>query len=131
MTSESPNIFRILLVEDSGLQAKATIKTLNELGYKNIIACPNAAAAMEKLKSAQFNLVLCDWQMPGKSGLEFLVDLRANPDFAELPFIFLTAQADKTHVIEALRSGAQDYIVKPPSAAMLGEKVKRYAEKAA
>ena len=120
---QSGNKFNLLVVEDSGIQAKVLVQTLRSLGYSNIQAAPNANAALDHLKRSKFDLILCDWQMPGKSGIDFLKELRQMPEFKTLPFIFITAQAEKKLVIEALQAGAQDYIVKPPNAELIGSKL--------
>lgn len=135
MTSDHQNTeistqdFRILVVEDSGLQAKVLVELLRSIGYSSITACPNAQSAFEHIQKEKFDLILCDWQMPKKSGLEFLKELRLLPEFQKLPFIFVTGQAEKAAVIEALRSGAQDYIVKPPNGELIKLKLDVFAKK--
>jgi two-component system chemotaxis response regulator CheY len=65
------------------------------------------------------------------SGLEFLKELRSIPEYQGVPFVFVTAQAEKERVIEALRAGAQDYIVKPASPPLLREKLERLTSSSA
>lgn len=119
-----PSGTNILLIEDSGIQAKTIIKLLNEMGYTNVHYCATPTEAVDKIKSSSPQLVLCDWEMPGKSGLEVLKELRQDKDFASIPFVFLTAHSGKDKVIEAIKSGANDYIIKPPNASTVAAKFK-------
>lgn len=122
--SSVPAGTNILLIEDSGIQAKTIIKLLNEMGYTNIHYCATPTEAVQKIKTTGPQLVLCDWEMPGKSGLEVLKELRQDKDFASIPFVFLTAHSGKDKVIEAIKSGANDYIIKPPNASTVAAKFK-------
>ncbi len=114
---------RIVIVEDSGIQAKSLIKLLAEMGYSEVSAYPSADTASKGIVSGECDLILCDWQMPGKSGLDFLREIRAKEEFKAIPFVFLTANSDKSHVIEALKAGAHDYILKPPTRNLIEEKI--------
>ena len=105
----------ILIVEDSGLQAKSYVKLLNSLGFTNVTCCHKASAALDTMRKEKFQIVFCDWNMPERSGLELLQDVRADANLAQIPFVMLTAHAEKEKVVIALKSGVSDYIVKPPT----------------
>jgi two-component system, chemotaxis family, chemotaxis protein CheY len=62
---------------------------------------------------APIDLVLCDWNMPQFSGLDLLEIIRNTPDTRDLPFIMITAESERDRVVDALKAGANDYIVKP------------------
>ena len=127
----SSNPIRILLVEDSGIQAKATVKLLNEIGYSSVVASPGVDQALELLRTRSFDVILCDWSMPGRSGLDLLKEVREIPELSSKPFIFLTAHAEKEIVMEAVKSGATDYLVKPPQAGILKDKLRKLSNQIA
>jgi len=117
---------KILVVEDSGLQAKAFVKLLKDLGFSNVTACPSANSARTQLEKDKYDLIFCDWQMPEKTGLDFLIEIKKIPEFANIPFVFLTAFAEKERVIIALKSGANDYLLKPAIPELLKQKLAKY-----
>ena len=96
---------------------------LAELGADDVIECADADAAELALSSSRVDLVILDWLLPGRSGLELLASLRSDPALARLPIIMLTSQAEKSNIVRALRAGATDYMIKPFSHATLAKKV--------
>lgn len=103
----------ILVVEDeTGLRGDI-VEELQEAGYRTL-AAPDGRAALESLRGAAPDLVLCDITMPGLDGYGLLSRLRADrPDLAATPFVFLTALSDPRDVVEGKLMGADDYLVKP------------------
>jgi two-component system chemotaxis response regulator CheY len=69
--------------------------------------------ALQKLRLKKIHLVLLDWNMPKLLGLDFLKIVRKMEDYKDLPIIMVTSESAKYNVIEALKNGATDYIVKP------------------
>ncbi|MDR2965076.1 MAG: response regulator, partial [Treponema sp.] len=65
------------------------------------------------LERNKVDLVLLDWNMPNMDGMEFLKRIRANPEYENLPVIMVTSESARYSVVEALQTGATDYIVKP------------------
>ena len=120
-----PKSTPILVVEDSAIQAKALLKIFGELGYKNVVHIDQPEKTLETAKTQKTRLIICDWNMPTLSGLDVLKLIRSDPDLNTLPFLFLTASGDREHVVEAVRSGANDYIVKPASAPIIEEKLRK------
>lgn len=102
----------ILLVDDSELELKALASILQKENY-TIVTTSDGSQVIPLLKSRKIDLVLLDIIMPGKSGLELLVDIKTRPDFETLPVIMVTARTDAANVKAALDSGAIDYIRKP------------------
>jgi two-component system chemotaxis response regulator CheY len=87
------------------------------LGYSNFEYAENGEKAMQMLiqqaHSKPFDLILSDWNMPVVSGLDFLKNVRSNPQFVRVPFLMVTAEADRESVLSAIKAGASNYIVKP------------------
>ena len=101
---------RILIVDDEELIRRLLHQKLSSEGYRCQKAS-SAAQALDKLKSNPVELVILDIKMPGKSGMELLLELRARyPDTA---VIMATAIADTTTAIQCMKEGAYDYITKP------------------
>jgi DNA-binding response OmpR family regulator len=62
---------------------------------------------------SQHHLVLCDWHMSPTDGMELLKFVRAHPTYGAAPFIMVTAESTKEQVVEAIKQGVDEYIVKP------------------
>ena len=90
----------------------------------------NGRKAQQMLARAQFDLILCDWEMPEMSGLELLQWFRAQPDGAGVPFVMVTSRGDKANVVEAIQAGVSDYVGKPFSNEQLITKVKKALHRA-
>jgi two-component system chemotaxis response regulator CheY len=85
----------------------------------------NGKVALEILQAQQINLVLLDWNMPELSGIDFLKQVRAMDQYKALPIIMVTSESAKYNVIEALKNGATDYIVKPVNEKIFTEKLSK------
>ncbi len=101
---------KILVVDDEAKMRRVLQMMLEENGYQVGLA-ENGDKALDKMKQANFNLVITDMKMPGKNGLELLRDLRKIDE--ELPVIVMTAYGSVPTAVEAMRAGAYDYILKP------------------
>ncbi|MCM2322325.1 MAG: response regulator, partial [Oligoflexia bacterium] len=75
------------------------------------------------LHQGDFHLVLCDWHMSPTNGLELLKYVRGEPAFKNLLFIFLTAEATKERVLEAIQAGVDGYMIKPVTVAQIQTKI--------
>jgi CheY-like chemotaxis protein len=115
---------RMLVIDDEPAALKVVQGMLFGLGVRSVLATSNASKALGVFLTGEagvLDLVLCDWRMPGVSGLEFLQQVRlVRPD---LPFIMVTGTADAASVIAAKDSGVTSYIKKPFSADELGRKL--------
>ena len=89
------------------------------------VEAENGSDALDVLTKKQIDLVLLDWNMPKLSGIEFLKQVRAMPKYEKLPIIMVTSESAKYNVIEALKAGASDYIVKPINGKMFAEKISK------
>ncbi|MFJ2983809.1 MULTISPECIES: response regulator [unclassified Pseudomonas] len=85
----------------------------------------NGRKAMTLLAKEEFDLVLCDWEMPEMSGLELLTWCRQQPEMKNLQFIMVTSRGDKENVIQAIQAGVSDFVGKPFTNEQLLTKVKK------
>jgi DNA-binding NarL/FixJ family response regulator len=107
-------------VEDDPETASLLAEALNELGYSVDLA-PDGEIALAKILAKRPDLVLCDIRMPRMGGFELLEKLtKAGPQFAKIPFVFLTALGDRDSELTGRRLGADDYLTKPVDFEMLG-----------
>ena len=107
---------RILLIDDSSTMRKIQRRVLSEMNPEfDVVEAGNGKEALEKLKefNFQFGLVLCDINMPEMNGMETLKAIRAMPETLKLPIIMCTSVAEKGQVMEAIKAGATNYLVKP------------------
>ncbi len=102
---------RIGLLEDDQDQARLYKLWLEQAGYQTR-AYHEAVDFRRRLGSDPMDLLLLDWELPGTSGIEVLQWLRENAD-RNLPVIFITVRDTEDDIVEALRNGADDYLIKP------------------
>ena len=114
---------RILIVDDSPAMRQVERNMLGDLGYSDVTEAADGSQALKLVASAKFDLILLDWKMPVLSGLETLKQLKANPDFKSIPVVMVTSESVKTKILEAIQSGAANYIIKPFSDDVLKEKL--------
>ncbi len=114
---------KILVVDDFATMRRIIKNILRQLGYKNIEEADDGATALPMLKAQHFDMIVSDWNMPKMSGLELLKAVRADPQLSALPFLMVTAEAQKENVIEAVKAKVSNYIIKPFTAETLAEKL--------
>lgn len=103
----------ILCVEDEEELRRDLCDELFEAGYDVLEAC-DGHQALQLLQKTRPDLILCDISMPGMNGYEVLkAVLEKEQDYANIPFVFLSALADSREVIQGKRLGADDYLIKP------------------
>lgn len=120
---------KALVVDDSLTIRRIVIKALDLAGITDVAEACNGAEAVTAAQGGGFDLILMDWNMPQMSGIEALAKLRAGG--CKTPIIMVTTEAEKTRVIEAIKTGANDYLIKPFAPEQLAEKVKRLSPSAA
>ncbi|MBF0399109.1 MAG: response regulator, partial [Desulfobacterales bacterium] len=104
---------KVLIVDDFATMRRIVKNILKQLGYKNITEADDGTAALEELKKDKYGLIVSDWNMPKMTGLELLKKVRSTDEFKDIPFLMVTAEAQKQNVIEAVKAGVTNYIVKP------------------
>lgn len=102
---------RILTVDDAAFMRRIIKSTLRKAGYTEIYEAVDGVQAIEKYNQLRPNLVLMDITMPNMNGLNALKAIRAADPNANV--VMCTAMGQEILVIEAIRSGAKDFIVKP------------------
>ncbi len=115
----------VLVVDDFSTMRRIVRNILRELGFKNIMEAENGAAAVTVLKNHEVDLIVSDWNMPEMTGLELLKWVRGNARTKDLPFLMVTAEAQKENIVEAVKAKVSNYIVKPFTAATLQEKLEK------
>jgi two-component system, chemotaxis family, chemotaxis protein CheY len=119
----------ILVVDDSNSARYVAVKTLRDIGYKNVTASESGEDALLRVNKEKFDCILLDWNMSGMSGLDFLKQLRADPAHDKTAVIMVTTVNEKSNVMLALKVGIQGYFFKPINAATLGPKLKELEAK--
>jgi two-component system chemotaxis response regulator CheY len=116
---------KILVVDDFSTMRRITKNVLKQLGFDNIEEAEDGAQGLAKLKNGGFGFVVTDWNMPNMDGLDFFLASRQDPALKEIPFLMVTAEAEKDKVVKAIQSGVNNYIVKPFTAEIFKEKMDR------
>ena len=114
---------RILIVEDEPSIAELIAINLTHAGYE-VEKAMQADIAQGIMKEQLPNLVILDWMLPGKSGVQFAKELRSNERTRGLPILMLTAKSEEADKVMGLDSGADDYVTKPFSPKELIARVK-------
>ncbi|MDB5104606.1 MAG: hypothetical protein JWP91_2295 [Fibrobacteres bacterium] len=114
---------KILLVDDSSTMRRIERNTLEKLGHTDVIEAEDGADALRKLAAGKVDLILMDWNMPNMTGIEALKKIKADANLKSIPVIMVTSESEKTRIIEALQSGAANYVVKPFQPETLKEKI--------
>ncbi len=102
----------ILVIEDND-EMRENIVSILELANYNVLSAPNGRVGVEIAQKEMPDLVLCDVMMPELDGYGVLHILNKKPETAGIPFIFLTAKADKSDFRAGMNLGADDYVTKP------------------
>lgn len=115
---------KVLVVDDSGTMRKIIIRALNAVGFTDIVEAADGVEGLAKFREQGFQLVLTDWNMPNKTGLDLTREIRAMG--SSVPIIMVTTEGEKSRVLEAISAGASNYLVKPFTADVLREKLMAY-----
>ena len=116
---------KILVVDDSSLMRNFAKGSLKQLKLNNVDEAENGEEALLKLKKDMYDLVLSDLHMPNMNGLELLKAVRSDSNLKDIPFIIMTLHGKKDLLLEAVKEGLNDYLLKPVTAGSLGQKLKK------
>jgi len=107
---------RVLLVDDFSTMRRVIKKILKGIGLENVMEADNGMEAWDLINKQKFDLVICDWHMPKMKGLDLLEKIRLSENYADLPFIMVSAEGKKNSILLATEKGVTSYITKPFSA---------------
>jgi two-component system, chemotaxis family, chemotaxis protein CheY len=116
---------KFMLVDDSSTMRKVQRRTLERLGFTNIVDAEDGKQALDLLPTALPDVIITDWNMPNVNGLEFVKTVRQTDK--KVPILMCTTEAEKSKVVEAIKAGINDYLIKPFTPEGLSAKIKRVA----
>lgn len=112
---------KFLVVDDFSTMRRIVRNLLKELGFTNVDEAEDGQVALQKLNSLPFDFVVTDWNMPNMDGLTFVKQFRAKGGKA--PIIMVTTEAEKSRVIDAIKAGVNNYVVKPFTPDILAQRI--------
>jgi two-component system chemotaxis response regulator CheY len=115
---------KVLVADDSSTMRKIILRSLAAVGVPEAYEASDGAEAFKLFQQGGFDLVLTDWNMSKKSGLELIQEIRKSDPTT--PIIMITTEAERSRVIAAIQAGCNDYLVKPFTADMLREKLSKH-----
>ena len=116
---------KVMIVDDFATMRRILRNILKQIGFKNIIEADDGKHALKELKKEKVDLIMCDWNMPEMPGIELLKNIRSDDELKEIPFVMVTAEAQKDNILEAVKSGVSNYVVKPFTAETITEKLSK------
>jgi len=115
----------VLIVDDFATMRRILRNILKQLEFTNIFEADDGTTALEVLEKQKIDLIISDWNMPKMTGLDLLKVVRSNSELKSIPFLMVTAEAQKKNVIDAVQAGVSNYIVKPFTADQIMEKLEK------
>ena len=116
---------KVMIVDDFATMRRIVKNILTQLGFKNFVEADDGTVAWEILQKEKVDFIVSDWNMPKMSGIELLKKVRADERFKDLPFLMVTAEAQKENILEAVKARVSNYIVKPFTPETLNEKIQK------
>ena len=104
---------KILVVDEFSVTRTIVINHLSKLGFSNTVVAEDGFSALTRLKSSLFDLVVTDCSISGMSGLDLLKQIRADSDLKHIPVLMITSEDLQGNIINAIKAGLNDYIVRP------------------
>ena len=116
---------KVLVVDDFSTMRRILKNILKQIGYSDIEEAEDGNSALVRLRQGGFGLVVSDWNMPNMTGLDLLKAIRADNALNNMPVLMVTAEAKKENVMDAIKAGVNNYVVKPFTADVLKEKIEK------
>lgn len=104
---------KVLVVDDFATMRKIIKNVLKQINIEDVLEAESGKHALSVLKNDAVDLIISDWIMPEMTGIEFLKACKGDDAYKGIPFIMVTAEAQKDNIMEAIKSGVDNYIVKP------------------
>ncbi len=114
---------RVLVVDDFATMRRIIKNILRQLGFMNVVEADDGTTAWEVLNKDKIDFIISDWNMPQMTGIDLLRKVRSSEEFADLPFLMVTAEAQQENIIEAVQAKVSNYIVKPFTAETMKQKI--------
>ena len=115
----------IMVVEDVKEDMKLIKYHLKRMGFPNVIEANDGDTALQLLNHSKVDLIIADRYMPNMDGLVLFQKLQENEKLKDIPFLMTTAEHEKEKIIDAMKLGISNYIIKPIDPENLESKVKR------
>jgi two-component system chemotaxis response regulator CheY len=117
---------KFLIVDDSVTMRRIVINSLASLNFKDYVEASDGNEALVKLEeNPDINFVITDWNMPNMTGIDLVKAIRTSEKFNHLAILMVTTRGLKEDIIEALKAGVNNYILKPFTPATLKEKIEQ------
>jgi len=116
---------KVLVVDDFSTMRRILKNILKQIGYSDIEEAEDGNSALVRLRQGGYGLVVSDWNMPNMTGLDLLKAIRADNALNNMPVLMVTAEAKKENVMDAIKAGVNNYVVKPFTADVLKEKIEK------
>ncbi len=115
---------KIITIDDSSTMRRIIKNTLQRIGYgSDVLEAEDGKQALDILSQNKVDLIITDWNMPNMDGLTFVKKIRSMSEWDDVPIIMVTTEAAKEDILEALKAGVNNYIVKPFTPEVLKEKI--------
>ncbi len=116
---------KVLIVDDFATMRRILRNILKQIGFTNITEADDGSTALKELKKEKYDLILCDWNMPEMPGIDLLNTMKSDDELKGIPFVMVTAEAQKDNIVGAVKAGVNSYIVKPFTAETISDKLKK------
>jgi len=119
---------KILIIDDSKVMRNIHKNTLKEhdIDETRFLEAENGAQALNLLMNNEVDFIIIDWNMPQMDGMQFVTKIRADAKYEKVPIIMVTSEAARENVMQAVKAGVTNYVVKPITGERLWQKFKDY-----
>jgi len=114
---------KILVVDDSSTMRRILMNTVQKAGYSEVNEAEDGKDALAKIMAEKYDLLMTDWNMPNMNGLELIEAVRADNKIKDLPILMVTTRNVKDDIVNAIKAGANGYIIKPFDIKTLNKKI--------
>ena len=112
-----------LVVDDSQSMRRILARVLKNMGCGAVFEAYNVRQAWEQLDKEHIDFIVSDWNMPGKKGIDLLKEVRSSERYKDVPFLMVSAEATADVILEAIKSGVNNYLPKPFTPDILQKKI--------